>query len=222
MTVAPFFNWHKGDDIWVLGSGATLSHVNPEFFRGKIVVATNRVAERMGLYDMRDVKVYTHTHYHAEDAVPLARQYPRHLFFAPNGEQGHAGLPQESDRLRNITYYPHQPTKYGFTVEEAWPPVGGLIVGSTSLHGSMHLACVMGARNVILVGADCGLLDGRTNQGGYVSGNLRSDPLPFLARWNQHLIEVASELREVYGVNIYSLNPFVNLNLEGHEWVSPV
>jgi hypothetical protein len=81
---------------------------------------------------------------------------------------------------------------------------------------------MLGARNVILVGADCGLLDGEANQAGYKSGNLTGDdPLSWLGRWEQHLRAVSDKLRAVYGVRIYSLNPFVNLNLEGHEWTKP-
>jgi len=94
-------------------------------------------------------------------------------------------------------------------------------VGSTGVHGAMHLACMLGASNIILVGVDCGLLDGKTNHGEYVSGNLASgDVLDWLARWDGHLRQVKNVLIDVYGVRIYSLNPFVNLNLEGHEWTA--
>lgn len=217
MTLRRWEGRHIGDDIYVLGSGATLTHIDPDFFIGKTVVATNRVAERMGLYN--SPHTYTHTHYHAEDAVPLAREFPEHWFFAPLGEEGHAGLPAEADRLRNIVYYPHQPTVYDFHPDTAWPPDGGLMVGSTSLHGSMHLAAHMGAATIILVGADCGILDGATNQAGYQSGNLKQgDQLAWLARWEQHLRLVKQKLIDVYGVRVYSLNPFVNPNLEGHTW----
>lgn len=209
---------HRGEDVYVLGSGPTVGYIDPWFFTGRVVVATNRVAERLGLYDM-PCTVYTHTHYHAEDAVPLAREHPKHWFFAPNGDQGHAGMPLEADRLRNIVYYPHQTTRYDFDVDAAWPPTGGLLVGSTSLHGSMHLACLLGARNVILVGADCATLDAATNQAGYQSGNLRvEDPLPWLRRWQQHLMMVKHKLEDVYGVRIYSLLPFANGNMDGHVW----
>lgn len=220
MTLLEWHDQHAGEDIYVLGSGATLDYIDPGFFRDRTVVATNRVAERLDLYRWFNAdNLYTHTHYHAEDAVPLARAFPEHTFFAPLGEQGHAGLPAEADRLRNIVFYPHQPTVYDFHPDRAWPPEGGLMVGSTSLHGSMHLAAHMGAATIILVGADCGILDGATNQAGYQSGNLKTgDQLAWLARWEQHLRLVKQKLIDVYGVRIYSLNPFLNPNLEGHVW----
>ena len=117
-------------------------------------------------------------------------------------------------------HYPHKPTNFNFTVDGAWPDnPTGLVVGSTSVHGSIHLACKFGASHVILVGVDCGMLDGKANQHGYVSGNLDSpDPMTWLARWELHLRQVTNRLQQEYGVRIHSLNPFLNLNLEGHEW----
>lgn len=207
---------HTLDDVYVLGSGATLTYVDPEFFTNKIIVATNTVADRLGLYDMQ-CEVFTHTHYH-DDALELASKYPGHYFFAPQGDRGFAGIPNV---LRdNIIYYQHQPTKYDFNVDDAWHDKG-LIVGSTSMHGSMHLAAYMGAANIILAGADCGTVDGESNHAGYKSGNLQQgDEYSWLARWEKHLREVKARLVQKYGVRIYSLNPWVNLNLEGHTWQS--
>jgi hypothetical protein len=190
--------------------------VDPKFFINKIVIATNTVADRLGLYDMQ-CEVFTHTHYH-DDALELALKYPNHYFFAPEGNRGFQGTPAVAKS--NIIYYKHQPTKFDFNVENAWHDEG-LIVGSTSMHGSMHLACHMGAANIILIGADCGTLDGETNHTGYKSGNLeQGDHYSWLARWDKHLREVKTKLQSVYDVRIYSLNPWVNLNLEGHVWQS--
>lgn len=217
--LSSFANTHQGSDIYVLGSGPSLSFVDAGFFDNKTVVATNEVAERMGLYDVTET-LYTHSHYHV-GSLELALNYPNHYFFCPNGDGGHSGIPQGF--LDNVVYYPHVPTKYDFNVNDAWPPSGGLIVGSTSSHGAMHLACLLGAANVILVGVDCGMIDGEANQEGYVSGNLDTpDPLPWLGRWEEHLRAVKDRLVSEYGVRIYSLNPFLNMNLEGHKWTGPV
>lgn len=211
---------HAMNDIYVLGSGPTLTFIDPDFFTGKTVIATNTVGERLGLYT-REVRLFTHSHYQWEDTYPLAEKYPNHFFWVPEGHRGFAGTPGRTD-LANVFHYPHQPTVYDFTVEKAWPPEGGLIVGSTSLHGSMHLACLLGARNVILVGADCGMIDGQANQDGYQSGNLvNDDTMMWLGRWEQHLRQVKDALTARYGVRIYSLNPFLNMNLEGHTWTGP-
>ena len=208
---------HKGQEIYVLGSGPTLGYFDPYMFVGKIVVATNRVAERLGLYRPGNPWVYTHTHYHDEDAYPLAEENPRYLFITPEGEQGYAGQPTRE--LGNVIHYPHRPTTFDFDPEAKWALPGGLVVGSTSIHGSMHLAAHLGAATIWLVGADCGTLDGATNHEGYQSGNLAgSNHLEWLQRWDGHLVAVANRLRADYRVGIHSLSPFVNPNLEGHKW----
>lgn len=198
-------------DVYVLGSGPTVDHVKPSFFDGKRVISVNSAADRMGIHGTANVTV--HTHYHAE-GLRLARKYPGNVVWMPEGDAGHAGKPTE--RLPNTVYYPHHPTHYEFT-----PRVkgAGLIVGSTSTHGAMHLACRSGARNVILVGIDCGTLDGQANVSGYDSGDLIvNDTAMWLARWEEHLRIVKAWLVQRYDVSIHSLNPFLNMNLEGHLW----
>lgn len=205
--------------MWVLGSGATMDYVDPGFFDGKHVIAVNRAGERLRLYD-RLPTLATVTHYIYEDVIPLAEAYPDHHFYAPIHDQGFAHT-ATGPALPNVTYYPHRGTDYAFTPEPWDWPDDGLIMGSTSMHAAMHLACRMGAANVILVGADCGLLDDKTNHGAYQSGNLtHQSRMDFLARWDEHLRLVKDVLVECYGVRVHSLNPFVNPNMEGHTWTS--
>lgn len=208
---------HYGHDIYVLGSGATISYINPEFFRNKTVVATNQIASRLNLYN-NSLSVWTHSHYH-HDAFILAQEHPDEWFFCPEGDQGYAGTPP-IHAPDNIIFYPHKPTDYNFDVDQAWPDSKGLLVGSTSLHGSMHLAAYLGASTIILAGADCGILDGEANHADYKSGNLvTSETKQWLHRWEMHLRQVKRKLKEQYlGLEIYSLNPFLNPNLEGHAW----
>lgn len=211
--------WAGNSDIYVLGSGATISHIDPNFFIGKEVIATNGIAERLGLYNM-PISLTTHTHYIYGEALELAAKYPNHAFFCPERDQGFGDKAPE-DAPENIVFYPHKNADYDFNVDTMWPDNDdGLLVGSTSLHGSMHLAAYMGASTIILVGADCGTLDGETNDKGYKSGNLvTSDSKQWLERWEMHLREVKRKIKEVYyPVEIYSLNPFVNPNMEGHVW----
>lgn len=216
-TLARWRNKHKGKDIYVLGSGATLNYVDAGFFHNKIVIAVNSAAARMGLAKCTE---YTHTHYH-DEAWKVATERPHSTVFTTAGDQGHAGYPDvELLELRNLAIYPHRATTYDFDVDVAWPTVPGLLVGSTSVHGAMHLAAHMGAATIMLAGVDCGTLDGNVNQGEYVSGVwVAEHSAAVLARWEQHLREVKRKLIEQYpGLRVYSLNPFVNPNLEGHTW----
>lgn len=216
-------NRHEGEDIYVLGSGASMDFIEPAFYDGKTIVATNLVGHLLGIIQPW---VYTHSHYHV-NALEVATAHPESIVVAPSGDRGFSGTPETL--LPNVIYYDHVGTGAEFNVENAWHGTG-LIVGSTSIHGSMHLAAYMGAANIILVGADCGLIDGRSNHGKYVneygltsSGDLlTSDALTWLGRWDRHLREVKRKIQEVYGCGVYSLNPFVNFNLEGHSFTGGV
>lgn len=205
--------------IYVIGSGPTLDFIDVCFFGGETVIAVNEVGERLGLYNNNKIDVHTFSHYHPETFV-LAEQYPKHKFHLPLGDRGFAGEP--SERPANATFYPHHATKFDWDPETRWPH-NGIMVGSTGVHGAMHLACKMGAEFIVLVGVDCGILDGKFNHSNYQSGNLVNDDTSnWLARWDMHLRQVKDVLTREYGVSIYSMNPFVNLNLEGHKWTKPV
>ena len=60
---------HAGEDVWVLGSGASMNFLNPRFFDGKLVVATNLAADGFGVISDR---VYVHSHYHENVQFQLA------------------------------------------------------------------------------------------------------------------------------------------------------
>jgi hypothetical protein len=89
----------------------------------------------------------------------------------------------------------------------------GLVFGSSSIHGGMHLASVMGAKNIVLVGADCGTIDGNNRFDGYPEGDT-----PW-ALYDNHLRIMKEWLQVNFNCSVYSLNPFVNFNLEGHKFV---
>jgi hypothetical protein len=76
----------------------------------------------------------------------------------------------------------------------------------------MHLAAWLGASSIVLVGADCGVLDGKERIEGYPQGD---NPWSI---YNHHHKLMKDWLADKYGVGVYSLNPFINLNLEGHRF----
>ena len=126
-------------DVYVVGSGPTLNYIDPSFFDGKEVVAVNYAGDRLGIHEIADVTV--HTHYHNE-AHALATKYPQSWVWTPEGDAGHSGSPP-ADSPPNVIYYPHPPTRFDFDVAKASLPEG-LLVGSTSAHGAIHLACKAG------------------------------------------------------------------------------
>ena len=86
----------------------------------------------------------------------------------------------------------------------------------------------MGAKYIILVGHDCGTLDGEPNFNGYHDDSTYSishgneEPKEKYKLWlseiEEQTITLKKLLKEKYGCEIYSLNPFINFGLEGHRY----
>ena len=79
----------------------------------------------------------------------------------------------------------------------------------------------MGASNIILCGHDCGAINGKTTMDNYYVKVPRvqrteADYFVWLGKIEDHTIQVCEALKSHYDVEIHSLNPFINLNLEGN------
>jgi len=198
---------HFLETIYVLGSGPSLNFLEPSFFDNELVISTNFSARAL-----RFEPDYAFTHYHRNAldllndtgvVVSLGRdtvtQNPWH------GEQPHGLVLVKQDDYR--------PPGSSWNPLTTHPPKPhSLAYGSSSLHGAMHLAAWMGAKNIVLVGADCGQIDGADRVSNYqVKGG---DTLWSL--YNNHHKFMKDWLVKEYGVNVYSLNPFINFNFEGH------
>lgn len=207
MLLEELHNRHEGDTIWVLGSGPSLNFLKPEFFHDKVTISTNFSARMLG-HDPD----YSFSHYH-KNAINLLSDSGIVVTIEKDTVSG------EGWQGKKPAHLVLAPTQYNHPPGSAWNPMdshrpfaGTIAYGSSSLHGSMHLAAIMGARFIMLVGADCGQLDGEDRVEGYPDG----DKLWNL--YNQHHQAMKNYLHHDYGVEVYSLNPFINLNLEGHKF----
>ena len=204
---------HPGSTIWVFGSGASVGYLSPRFFDDKICIATNLIAD---YFDLRAYYLFTHYHYNVLENLekPGMLAAVTHNVCSSRWHPNRANLPPEgcvkddaqvifnylSDRVAKGGQF--DPYKHAKTTE--------IVFGSSSIHGSMHLAAWMGAKNIVLVGADCGSIDGEHRIDKYPTGHAPWDI------YNQHLMRMKAWLKDTYSVEVYSLNPFVNFNLEGH------
>jgi hypothetical protein len=213
MKLADLENLHPGETIWVLGSGPSLNFIDPRFFDDKICVAQNDVGNHYGLR-----QYYTYSNYHTifgngnltldtpelMAAVLLARDTMKLTHYAEP-------IPE---KIALSFQHNYSPPGSAWNVFENPPPDGQLVYGSSGIHGSIHLAAHLGASAIILVGADCGLIDDTINVANYPEPT----EVESFRVWNRHTIMLKQWLKEKYDVNIYSLNPFVNFNLEGHRF----
>jgi hypothetical protein len=201
-------NAHKGETVWVLGSGPSLNFIDPSFFDNKLCVVANHIGEVLGLKSF-----YLYSNYHAVHLI--------------SNKECVAGVTLLKDTLTQQVWSGDIPDNLVFSEATSYappgsswnpyrmpPPEGQIVYGSSSIHGAMHLAVHLGARDVILVGADAGWIDGVSNVDGY---NSVTQTYSFKV-WNEHSIILKQWLAEKYGARVHSLNPFINLNLEGHRF----
>lgn len=210
-----FKNIHEGETVWVFGSGSSLGFLDPGFFDGKVCVSTNLVDEHFPIPEF-----YLFSHYHPAVKQQLGNPRMLHAFTHDlcstrwsgtlhygEGEWCFGNPAPDNVTINHLTFTSppgnsFDPNRH-ITEDE-------IVFGSSSIHGSIHLAAYMGASNIVLVGADCGTIDGANRVEGYPSGHT-----PW-SLYNNHLVAMKAWIRETYGANVYSLNPFVNFNLEGH------
>lgn len=201
---------HAGETIWVLGSGPTLNFIDPAFFDDKTVVTVNLVGITYGLKSF-----YAYSNYHCLDvegtfgsdltaAVMLARDTLT--------QKPWPGTPPDNVAFSEAHNY--SPPGSSWDPYKMPPPPGQIVYGSSSIHGATHLAAHLGAKTIILVGHDCGFIDNAQNVAHYAS-HTQAFSFPV---WNAHSIVLKRWLKENYGCDVYSLNPFINLNLEGHKF----
>jgi len=198
---------HDGETLWVLGSGPSLNYIDGSFFDDKVTVSTNFSARALGIHPHY---AFSHYHHNAESlladsscVITIERdtttqslwqdEQPHHLVLAP-------------------TQYDKPPGSAWNPITSHKPGLDQIAYGSSSLHGAMHLAAHLGASYIMLVGADCGQIDGADRVKDYqVQGG---DTLWQL--YDRHHQLMKQYLEQAYPVKVHSLNPFINLNLEGH------
>jgi hypothetical protein len=195
---------HQGETIWVLGSGPSLNFLSPELFRDKITVSTNFSARTLGF-----IPDYVFTHYH-EDALDLISDSGMVVTLTNNWRDSSPFPRPENPDIVLVEQDSYTPPGEAWSPETHPPRKDSLVYGSSSLHGSMHLAAHLGAAFIILVGADCGTIDGENRVSGYVQGDT-----PWNV-YNKHHKLMKDYLEREYPVKVHSLNPFINFNLEGH------
>jgi len=203
-----FRDVHCCKTVYVFGSGATLNYLAPSFFDDKICVTTNFAGSVFGLS-----KYYVFSHYHA-DSVSEAQLDETVAVFMPLREHGTDA--EFLGFMPKIVTFPTTTGRPGTSFNPSgkdWPTLdNSLVIGSSGIHGAMHLAAYLGAKFIVLVGADCGTLGGAERVEGYVKGDI-----PW-ALYEQHLRDMKQRLFEMYGCQVYSLNPFVNYSLEGTQY----
>ena len=206
----------KGETAWVFGSGGTLNYLDPKFFADKLVVSANLGPIRFGV---RADFVFSHYHGDSLKALPLGVPVVTLACDTLTHQSWQGEVPDKLVLIPQNSYV--GPSDVWDVFGRHAPRPDSLVYGSSSLHGAMHLAAWIGAKHLVMVGADCGVLDGEANLTGYPGFDSPDHQARILSLYNRDHRRMKEWLVANYKITIYSLNPFVNLNLEGHTFVGP-
>ena len=211
MKLEDYRGYHAGQDIYVLGSGSTLAHVDRGFFANKVTIGCNLV------YEHYTPVTYTVTKYHEKAAEAVKAPDAGTVFVSRKQHGRDANATWKGD---GAVVFDHLGNKgWGFDADKDWPEKG-LVVSKSTITSAMHLAAHMGAATILMVGADCGFLDGDFRRNKYPHRAEPDKPNDWFDHWDLQNRAVKQQLIARYGVRVYSLNPFINYNLEGHRFRS--
>jgi len=204
-----------GEDIYLVASGGSLDYIEPSFFDNKRVVCVNQSYRFLKNYDFIVVK--NPIWYEFEDFDPSKVIYAKHREGrAPLGDNNFS-LGIKFEHPQHGWSFEQDPFDFDFSNSEQ------LYVSKSTFTTALHFCAFLGAKNIIVVGHDCGLLDNqlhfKKNGGRGLQNNMEE-----YCKWGSDLESTAIKLRDClrghYGVNIYSINPFISMNLEGHKFAS--
>lgn len=213
-TIARLRNAWQGEDVYVVASGPTAGFLPPDHFARYHAIGVNDVWRRFSALDLIVRKESTGAEataaaIHAMSGMLVLSEYNCGAYrMGKNPPVADIVFRHPDNCLEDIDLSPVG-AENGDT----------LVVSYSTITSAIHLAAWMGAAVIYLVGHDCGKLDGETNFPGYPTAILGQDFYErFLCKIEAQTVKLRAALWDVYGCRIYSINPFVNVGLEGHRY----
>ena len=219
-----YYNIHRGNDVYIIASGKSADYVEPSFFDNKITIGINQVYNRFQTtYLVRKEPEYL--------MESLDKTINNTVIFISKGRCGDNNVINQEyvmklplKHKKRIVIFDHDPNC--LTNLASLPEGNKLITSYSTITSGIHLAAYMGARNIILLGHDCGTLDDECNFIGYhtdksyklVHKNGQNDYKIWLTKIEDQTLKLKHLLKEKYGCSLHSINPFINFGLEGHKY----
>ena len=210
--LSDFAGQHTGSLAYVLGSGNSCTFFDPSFFDDQLTIGVNTGwAEWLPSVD------YMVTKYHEIAEKWVGSKRLGHLIVS----KGHTGqLDQVMTERHDMLLFDHAPNRVqNFTADDF--PDSGLVVSYSTITSAMHFAAILGASAIIMVGADCGWIDDKSNVGDYLPSLGDDYVADYATPFDLQNRIVANEIRRRYNIPVMTLLPFVTPNMEGHKFVSP-
>jgi hypothetical protein len=195
---------HRVEPCFIIGSGASLNHY-PNINLEGVTIGINRA------YEILDTK-YTIIHHHpiVQDAIDSGQT----VFYS---EYDTCNFGMKKASFEGGIMYRHLGQSYlDFNPELIDNPNDEMLLcGGTTVVNGIGLALYMGCKTIILVGCDAGAINGRVNVNGYYQDSNMVSQLYHSTKTNA-LIKKIRDYLKPKGVNILTLSPFLDYNLEGN------
>lgn len=222
-SIKEFKDCHKGKDIYVICAGPSSDYVPPRFFTDKIVIGVNNVFKKFPCNYVISKDLKEHPRY--TRMVQELKGTDIKLVFS----EYHTGHLSDGKNEPDIEgwYFEHLDNQSADMNDEVLSVIGSdkLVVSRSTVTSGLNLAAYMGAQNIILLGHDCGTIDGELYDPTYTekdwgSANNYSSAPKWVGSIETQTIAVKERLKKVYDCDVLSINPFINFGLEGHRYTS--
>ena len=209
-TIEELKNIHEGYDIYVVASGASAGYIDQSFFDNKLAIGVNQIWKRFTNLDYIVRK--------DSNRMAVTIEASKQFGFKTICSAYDCGTLRLARNEGADYVFEHLNNKHD-RIDLSVVGTDKIVVSFSTITSAIHIAAYMGAANIIIVGHDCGLLDGMMNIAEYdESPHGAQFYRDFITRIEPQTIALRARLKEVYGCNVYSLNPFINFGLEGHKY----
>ncbi len=199
-----------GMTAFVLASGASMDHLPPHMFDGKLVIGVNQVHRR---YPCTFV-----VQHHQEDAQEVIDKGLNLVTSEYDCGERTWGL---NEFKGDYYFYRHADSRQCKGIDmSALDKPDSLAISACTTAEAVHFAAHLGASVIVLAGADGGRLDGKMNFEGYnggEGGQTQPEHLPL----SEPLLQIMVDELRRRGRVVCSLNPFINFGNEGHKYSRP-
>lgn len=216
-TIERFRNIYHNGTIIILGSGFSLTWIN-HFNFNIPTIGVNRIAKSIPCD-------FVICHHHESIPEIVANGGYDTLFVSRYPQCVISG--EAPDHSGN-DYFVYDHCRQGYQFNDFSPLYPAfqathpnhILTGGNTVINAIGLAVYMGAKNILLAGCDGGAINGNSNIPGYHPETVeaRSYQTGHSVRSLALNMEIRAELQKL-GINLLSLTPFLDYNLEGnHYW----
>jgi len=217
MILQDFYNIHKNQPIFIIGSGASVDYYPCDNFKDLITIGVNMA------YKHFDLK-YNILHHHSliPDCINFIDKGSKTRFFVSEYDCGvidskfvnkHKSELYITYKHNNQTYQRIEHNIFDYIENDS------LYVGGTTTVNAISLAVYMGSNNIILVGCDAGSINGDTNFKNYY--NQTPENKAYQQYHSVVTVDLIKKIRDILktkNISLTMLSPFLDYKLEGNKY----